>query len=76
MERLFPHHYHTLYKVSTLVPENYNCQAEGCPDLATNLTLVNVWGSVCPIYTCRSCFEKHNGTMVDELPELKKEVEI
>ena len=76
IERLFHGEYSNWYEKETLVPENHTCQIESCSCLATDLTLINVWGSVCPIYTCRSCFEEHNGTKVDELPDLKRVCEL
>ncbi len=50
-----------------LRPGTHDCQFESCKtgQPATMLTLVNVWGTVCTVYSCESCHEKWHGVRTD-----------
>ena len=54
-----------------LIPGTHACQMKGCESgVATELTLVNIWGTVCEVYTCKSCHNKVHG-MCGETLDLK-----
>lgn len=62
--------YHTIN--FPLVPGTHPCWIGECAEVASETALVNVWGSIYPIYVCPGCFQKWNGFRMDGLPTLKE----
>jgi len=50
-----------------LKPGTHPCQVESCETglQATELTLVNIWGTIMTIYTCTDCHRKWHGARTD-----------
>ncbi len=72
VNRVFPEYWQCYTIPFPLLPGSHACWIEGCPGVATDMALVNVWGSIYPLYVCRPCFKKWNGVRSDGPPEHKK----
>lgn len=73
-KRLFKDRYHTIFSLSDRLPQTpgaYMCFLKDCRNPATDLALFNVWGSVYPLFVCKTCKEKIHGFCADDLPERK-----
>ena len=52
-----------------LRPGTHACQFEACTSgqLATKLTLANIWGTIQTVYSCEACHKEWHGVRVDEV---------
>lgn len=75
MHEVFPSDGHIAvwawYSPKKPLDKDGQCSIKECQEKQEELAFVNCWGTVYTIYVCNSCHEKYNGTLRDDLPELK-----
>ncbi len=73
-KRTFPRGFHTLFEFkdkSPFIPGSHECSIEGCSHPATRVALLNIWGSIYPVWVCEVCFVEFHGMCGDDLPARK-----
>jgi hypothetical protein len=68
VRRKFGENYHHISSWKfPLRPGTHACQFESCKTglLATELTLVNIWGTIQTVYACKGCHDEWHGMRTD-----------
>lgn len=74
-KRFFPRTCRTINDFKEGLPRDptaYTCFIEKCDQPASEIAVYNVWGSVFPLYVCRTCMTQVNGTCGDDTPSIKR----